>query len=124
WRRRAVLEPPGTARGTYLTTTPSGDVAFNAESDYWLDLAVFERQVERVVALPPDEVDAEEVDRLDVVLRLHTAELLEGCFDEWALRERARVEGLYVGGLEHLMRYHRARGDTRGAIQDAQRILR
>src|SRR5687767_13269224 len=47
WRLRGVLEPAGIPRGTYLVTTPIGEVSFNWASDYWLDVAVFEEQVGR-----------------------------------------------------------------------------
>jgi len=124
WRLRAVLEPAPVPRGTYLRTTASGEIAFNTESDYWLDVAVFERYVTRAVARPVERLEPEEAHRLEVVLRLHTAELLEGCFDDWAVRERAQVEGLYVSALEHLMRHRRARGDLRSAIEHGRRILR
>jgi DNA-binding SARP family transcriptional activator len=124
WRLRAVLEPAPVPRGTYLRTTASGEIAFNTESDYWLDVAVFERYVSRAIARPADRLELDEAHRLELVLRLHTAELLEGCFDDWAVRERARFEGLYVSALEHLMRHGRARGDLRGAIEHGRRILR
>jgi DNA-binding SARP family transcriptional activator len=124
WRLRALLEPTPVPRGTYLRTTASGEIAFNTESDYWLDVAVFERYVTRAIARPVHRLDPEDAHRLEVVLRLHTAELLEGCFDDWAVRERARVEGLYVGALEHLMRHSRARGDLHSAMEHGQRILR
>ena len=34
WRLRRVLEPEGTRRGTYLQTTPAGDVWFDSKSDH------------------------------------------------------------------------------------------
>ena len=43
WRLRRVLEPEGIPRGTYLTKTADGEIGFNCESDYWLDVAVLER---------------------------------------------------------------------------------
>jgi DNA-binding SARP family transcriptional activator len=124
WRLRAILEPPSVPRGSYLRTTASGEIGFNTESDYWLDVAVFERQVIRVIGRSVHQLHSQEAHRLEVVLRLHTAEFLEGCYEDWAVRERARLEGLYVSALEHLMRYRHACGDLCSAIELGRRILR
>jgi DNA-binding SARP family transcriptional activator len=124
WRLRCALEPPGTRRGAYLVTTAVGDVGFNSSSDHWLDVAVLERDLSRVLGIPPERLTPDDAHRLELVLRLYTGDLLEGCFDDWALRERGRLAALYVRGLEHAMRYHRRRGNAQRSIDYADQILR
>jgi DNA-binding SARP family transcriptional activator len=106
WRLRRVLEPDGVPPGTYLLTTPASDIRFNCESSHWLDVEVFEEEVGQVLGHPVDVVEAAAVEELQQVVDLYTAELLEGFYDDWALRERERLRMLYLNSLAYLMRYH------------------
>jgi DNA-binding SARP family transcriptional activator len=123
WRLRAVLEAPGTPRGTYLQTSHGGEIGFNRDSDYWLDVDVFEQQVAGALPQAPHDLSDRDAARVVDALKLYTGDLLEGCFDDWALRERDRLEGLYVDGLEHMMRYHHARGDLETSGAYGRRVL-
>ncbi|MFQ6102462.1 MAG: BTAD domain-containing putative transcriptional regulator, partial [Anaerolineae bacterium] len=123
WRLRRVLEPEGTPRGTYLMTTPAGEIGFNRESDHWLDVAVFEEQVGRVLAKPIHAVEAAGVRELESALQLYRGELLEGFYDDWALRERERLRCLYLNSLAHLMRYYKHHGAYEQSLAYGQQIL-
>ncbi|CAB1062410.1 hypothetical protein D1BOALGB6SA_7187 [Olavius sp. associated proteobacterium Delta 1] len=105
WRLRKVLEPDHVPTGTYLVTTPSGEVGFNPESDHWLDVDVFENQVKHILAKPHESLKSKDVSQLEKALNLHRGELLEGFYDDWALRERERLRSLYVSGQIYLL-YH------------------
>jgi DNA-binding SARP family transcriptional activator len=107
WRLRRVLEPDGTPQGTYLVTTSTGEIGFNAESDYWLDVAVFEEQASRVLGKAFPAIETSEVQALAHTLQLYRGELLEGFYDDWTLRERERLRLLYLNSLAYLMRYYR-----------------
>ena len=124
WRLRAVIEPTGTPRGTYLISTVAGDVGFNARADHWLDVAVFEREVTQIVAHPAESIGSAEAATLEGVMGLYTGDPLDGCFDDWAVRERERLRRLRLGGLEHLMRYHRHHGARERSIAYAEEVLR
>lgn len=123
WRLRQVLEPKGIASGTYLVTTSTGEVRFNGKSDHWLDVAVFEEVVTPILATPVRVMDDAAARELEAALELYTGELLEGFFDDWALRERERLRGLYLNSLAHLMQYHKNRGDYEQSLGYGQRIL-
>ena len=73
WRVRRVLEPHGVPRGTYLLTTPMGEIGFNQQSDYWLDVAVFEKRVSRVLAKSIQAMEA-----ADAIALERSLELCEG----------------------------------------------
>jgi len=123
WRLRAVLEPAGTLRGTYLETSHGGEIGFNRDSDHWVDVDVFEKQVTNALPQTPDDLSDRDAARLVDALKLYTGDLLDGCFDDWALRERDRLEGLYVDGLEYVMRYHHAHGDLEASGAYGRRVL-
>jgi DNA-binding SARP family transcriptional activator len=106
WRLRQVLEPRGIGRGTYLLTTPMGEVSFNWASDYWLDISIFEESAGRFLTRPAPSLTAAEVRNFETSLGLWTGELLEGFYEDWALRERERLRILYLKSLAHLMDYY------------------
>jgi DNA-binding SARP family transcriptional activator len=117
WRLRALLEPPGVARGTFLATTADGRVGFAAGSDVSLDTAEFEARVAGALRLPDDTTE------LESAVALYRADALDGLFDDWALRERARLLALHVAALDELMRRYERRGDTEHAIVSGRRLL-
>jgi ABC-type oligopeptide transport system substrate-binding subunit/DNA-binding SARP family transcriptional activator len=84
------------------------EVAFNFESDYWLDVAAFEAgQIE-----------------------LYRGDLLEGlhlrdayAFEDWLLFQRERLRGHYQAALERLLAEQENRGDSAGAVETAHQLL-
>jgi DNA-binding SARP family transcriptional activator len=123
WRLRRILEPKQKNKGTYLLTTTSGEIGFNNESDYWLDVAVFEGLISKIVKKPIDEMESNEITELEKALRLYTGDLLEGFYDDWALRERERLNIQYLRGLEHLMDYYGYHKDYEQALAYGRQIL-
>ena len=124
WRLRGLLEPEGTTRGTYLRTTTSGEVGFNWDSAHWLDLAAFEKCASCILAIPADAMQAEHARQIENILPLYDGELLEGFYEDWAVRERERLRDLHLSCLTRLMRYHRQRHEPEQSQRYAQAILR
>jgi DNA-binding SARP family transcriptional activator len=123
WRLRCALEPKEIVPGTYLVTTPTGEVGFNWESDHWLDVTAFEGQVAPVLARPPHATSTADIQTLERALRLYTGDLLEGFYDDWAVREQERLRSLYLDCLEHLMRVYQHRGLYEESLAYGRQIL-
>ena len=123
WRLKKALEPEGIPAGTYLVSGYSGEVGFNCQSKYWLDAEVFEQGVSHLVAYPSQKVNESNVEKLEKILELYKGELLEGLYDEWALRERERLRAIYLKSLVYLMQYHKFHGAYGKAIAYGRQIL-
>jgi DNA-binding SARP family transcriptional activator len=123
WRLRRVLESDGISRGTYLVTRPTGEVGFNGSSGWWLDVASFEAAAKPTVSRPFHDLERKEVGLLEEAVGFYTGDLLEGFYDDWALRERERLRSLYLGALACLMHYHGYQGGYDAALACGQRIL-
>jgi DNA-binding SARP family transcriptional activator len=115
WRLRRVLEPPGVTRGTYLVTSRIGEVGFNCDSEHWVDVAAFEQGVQRQPV--PDWFGVESA------ISHYTGDLLEGFYEDWALRERERLRILYLDALGRLLRHQSESGALEAALACGQRIL-
>jgi DNA-binding SARP family transcriptional activator len=124
WRLRRVLEPTGVARGTYLVTTSSGEVGFNDQSPHWLDVEVLERCAAAFSTAADAMFKDSDVAGLEEAVRLYMGDVLDGVFDDWALRERERLRGLYLSSRARLLRYHASHGAPERAIAHAEEILR
>jgi len=106
WRLRKVLEPATISKGTYVVTTPMGEVGFNRESNHRLDVAVFEHDSNQILAKHIKTLTAGDARNLENTMTLYNGDLLEGFYDEWALRERERFRSLYLKSQDHLLRYY------------------
>jgi DNA-binding SARP family transcriptional activator len=119
-----VLEPEGTPKGTYLLSPPTGEIGFNTDSDFWLDAAAFEHIVGRVLKKPAEDWSLEDVRLLQQCHNLYIGELLEGFYDDWAIRERERLRSLMLKSLIRLMDFSRLRQDFETALLCGEHILR
>jgi DNA-binding SARP family transcriptional activator len=68
-------------------------------------------------------MEAADTQQLETMLALYTGDLLEGVYDDWALRERERLRHLYLDGLEHLMLVHKHQQAYKQSVACGQQIL-
>ncbi len=106
WKLKKALEPKGIPAGTYLKNSHQGGVAFNRESQYWLDIEVFENETNRILVRPFQAVEEIHIKGLKKTLGLYNGELLEGFYKDWALRERERLRAFYLRSLIYLLQYY------------------
>ena len=83
-------------------------------SPFVLDVAEFEKAVE----------SAESDDSLENAVSLYHGELLPGCYDDWILFDRERLQQKFHLILERLIQSYEKQGDYRTAIRHAERLLR
>ncbi len=122
WRLRRALADGGYT-DNLLVTTPAGEVGIDREQGVWLDVATFESEARRVMRQPPNAATATNVAALEGALHLYTGDLLEGFYDDWALRERERIRSLYLSSLHYLLRYYQHQGDSARALTYGTGIL-
>jgi len=123
WRLRALLEPDGTPRGTFLLAAPTGEVSFNWESNHWLDVMAFRTQLGSVLSQPIHAMQAADAQALEATLELYTGEFLGGVYADWVLEERERLHSLYLDGLAHLLCYYKENRAYDASLACGRRIL-
>lgn len=113
WRLRSeVREHTGIE---LVTSTDARRLGLSSAVELTIDAAVFEQLVEPVIEVPPEELTADHVARLERAVTMHRGQLVEACHDEWVMARRQRIENLYLTALDTLVRYYGARGEL-GAI--------
>jgi DNA-binding SARP family transcriptional activator len=123
WRLRSILEPAGIPHGTYLISNHFGEVGFNQNSRYWLDIAIFDEKIKKILATPYEIVEASEIQELANIMQLYRGELLEGFYYDWAVRERENLRILYLNSLAYLMKYEQHHGCYEKALSHGRNIL-
>jgi DNA-binding SARP family transcriptional activator len=121
WRLRRTLECLDHPTQPYLLTERS-TLAFNTTAPYSFDVQVFERQAAFGLAgsLPCDEAHRR---ALEEARELYGGDLLEGCYDDWCLAERERLQLLLLRVLKRLQRHYRLCGAFEAAISCGHRLL-
>jgi DNA-binding SARP family transcriptional activator len=124
WRLRRALAAPDPDGHECIVSEPGGGVGFSPQACDWLDVATFEETIAQVTRAVPGVADSIEVAALERALDLYAGDLLPGCYDEWILPERRRLETLFIDALEWLMHDHERRGMLESGIGAGLRLLR
>ena len=122
WRLKKALEPEGIPAGTYLSSHAE-EVGFNDQSQYWLDVEVFERETLHLMTCSTQTAGEPHVQALEKVLELYRGELLENHYEDWALQERERLRAIYLKSLLYLMQYYQFHRAYEKASAYGQQIL-
>ena len=122
WRVRRILEPRGLRRGTYLIQT-AGEIGFNTNSKYCLDVEVLEDDARRMLPQSAQDARDEDVRRLESTVGLYAGDVLEGFYSDWALRERERLRLIYLDCLTWIMLHHASHESHQRAIEWGHLIL-
>jgi DNA-binding SARP family transcriptional activator len=123
WKLKKLLEPQGIPAGTYLISNRAHEVGFNRESQYWLDVEVFEEKTNYLLNSDWQGVGQSHTHELAKTLEFYKGELLEGFYDNWALRERERLSALRLKSLIYLLHYYGFHRMYEQALSYGQQIL-
>jgi len=120
WRLHQALKclPP---TQPYLLTERS-TLAFNTTAPYWFDVEVFEEQATFGLAGSPP-CDEAHRQAMEEALDLYRGDFLEGCYDDWCLAERERLQLLLLRVLKGLQRHYRLCEAFEAAISCGRRLL-
>jgi DNA-binding SARP family transcriptional activator len=105
WHLQVALGDEETPARDRVLLVESDWVSINPRAELWLDVAEFERAFEMVRGKHGETLDADMWQGLQRTVALYRGALLEGCYEEWCLLERERIEGMMVTMLEKLMDY-------------------
>jgi len=123
WQLQAGLENGrGKKEAPVLLVEPDW-ARVNPAADFTLDVATFERAVCRVQGIPGQKMDRKPATELKEAVELYTASLLDGCYQEWCLFERERLETLILGALDKLMSYCTKHRELEAGMAYGSRIL-
>jgi len=98
-------------------------IRLRSHESLWLDVAEFEQACSCCRNKPSQEMDEAQSRVLYKAVEVYQGELLEGCYQDWCLFERERLNSVYQTILHRLMNYCEARLDCESGIDLGRRIL-
>jgi DNA-binding SARP family transcriptional activator len=123
WRLRRILEPENHLHGTYLVSTSDGEIGFNFNSDYWLDVEAFQSSVGKIGQADLSQRRIIDIAELEKSLSLYVGDLLEGLYIDWVLHEREHLRLVYLDSLAFLQAHYKEQGDFARSLEFGLRIL-
>jgi DNA-binding SARP family transcriptional activator len=100
------------------------DVELKSGGSLWLDVETFEQAFAEAEGVKGRDLDPAQVDALDEAARLYRGDLLEGCYQDWCLFERERLQNMYFALLDKLMGYCEAHAQYDVGLAYGAQILR
>jgi DNA-binding SARP family transcriptional activator/predicted ATPase len=107
----------------HYVLTDATTIGWNLDTPFHLDVAEFEAALEKAQAALTRKDQAEVRERLEQVVALYSGPLFPGCYDDWLLRERERIEQGFIWATGKLIQLLEEKRDYPTAILRAQRLL-
>lgn len=111
------------AHAAVLQTDPDS-VRVNSHEELWLDVEEFERAFAPTQGIAGERLEQRRAEDLRKSVVLYEGDLLEGCYQDWCLYHRERLENNYLAMLDKLMAYSESHGDYEGGIAYGERLLK
>jgi DNA-binding SARP family transcriptional activator len=124
WQVRETLDPYVERTEGSLLRVEADWVGLDPEARFWSDVAAFQEIHDRIRDTPGPELDAGQVKALQAAVCIYRGDLLQGCYHEWCLFERERLQNAYLAMLDKLMAYHETHGELEACLEVGARILR
>lgn len=124
WQLQTALEAQTKSGDTDLLHVDTDWIQLNAAASVWLDISRFEQAFERVCDIPGTDLSTAAADEVAQTIQLYRGDLLEGCYQEWCLFERERLQRMYLIMLEKLMNYSEAHGEFEAGLLYGTQVLR
>lgn len=123
WRLRSTIEDAIHPDSPYLLMTPQGEISFNANSSYWLDIEAFENLVNQITPGSTSSAPGDHIRSAEQAVELYQGDLLEGYYSDWVLRERERLNSRYLACLAYLMSACYDQNDIESSLWYGQELL-
>jgi DNA-binding SARP family transcriptional activator len=105
WQLQSILNPFFEKDSRSLLITELDCIRMDSRADFWLDVAEFEQAHDLVKGKSGRQLDLKEFESLEKAVGIYQGDLLEGCYQDWCLFERERLQNMYLEMLDKLMDY-------------------
>jgi DNA-binding SARP family transcriptional activator len=122
WRLRQALQSAGAQVDEYVAVDDDS-IRFLSSSPHWLDVQEFENPIKECQDISGEQLDIEQVNRLEKAANLYVGELLEGVYEDWCLYDRERLRLLHLSALHKMLVFHEHNGTYERGLAHGRRIL-
>lgn len=123
WQLQTALHGSEPEDGqTFLVNEPEW-IGVELSANVWLDVADLEAAYRQAEGVPGRRLEASQAARLKSAVEHYTGDLLDGCYEDWCLFERERLQNEYLAILNKLISYSESHGEYESGLGYATRIL-
>lgn len=122
WRLQIALRVDNSQESEILTDVDW--IQINPSSDFWLDIAEFERVFISINGKHVNQLSQSAFRSIQTAVDLYRGDLLEGWYQEWCLFERERFQVMYLTLLDKLVEYCEIHGQYDTGLFYGAEILR
>ncbi len=124
WHIQSALSYKSRANDPPFLDVDADWIRVNTQANLWLDVATFEQVAELTQGVRGHQLDREQAKVLKETVKLYRGDLLEGCYQEWCLFERERLQNLFLSLLDKLMLYCELHDEFEDGVNYGNQILR
>lgn len=125
WQIQSALAVYGQDGQDSTPLAVDGDwVCINQDCPFWLDVATFEAAFDLAQGIPGNELDEARAAGLRQAVELYRGDLLQGCYEDWCIFERERLQTMYLAMLDKLIDCCQAHGQYEVGLGYGATILR
>lgn len=125
WQLQSALQEESGIHGREdVLDLESEWLGVSPRANLWLDVAELERAHGSCRGIPGNRMDDGQAEDLKSAVELYTGDLLEGCYEDWCLFERERLQTQYLAILDKLMGYCESHGEYESGLAYGTRILK
>jgi DNA-binding SARP family transcriptional activator len=99
----ALADQAAESEAASLLTLDGEWIRYNEHCPVQLDVAAFERAHVYAEGVPGSELDMQGAAALRQAAQLYRGDLLPGCYEDWCIFERERLQTIYLGMLDKLI---------------------
>ena len=123
WQLQNIIGSSERKQNNRLLLIDADWVNVNALADYWFDVSEFELSYDEAHGTRGQSFEPATAERVARAVSLYRGELLEGCYDDWCLVERERLQNMYLMMLDKLMAYSETAQHFEAGIGYGAKIL-
>lgn len=121
WQLQSAL---GALRAEELILADAECVQINPQAVIWLDVAEIEQVFAEVRGSDGEEMSGACAQMVSDAIALYRGELLDGCYSDWCLFERERMQSIYLALIDRLMGYCEQNQEYERGLSYGAEILR
>lgn len=123
WQVHQSTGVSGSGRKARLFSVDSEFVGWDEQAEVWVDVFCFESAFASLRQTDSGRLSQENADELRRAVALYEGDLMEGCYQDWCLFHRERLQNNYLTMLEKLMDYSELHHDYEEGLSFGERLL-
>jgi DNA-binding SARP family transcriptional activator len=124
WQLQLALQTAFKHRKGQVLSIKADSILMDGDESLRIDVDTFEKAYDHAQNLGEKPMDPARAQMLHDAVSLYCGDLLEGCYQDWCLLERERLQNCYLSMLDRLVRYCLEQGDYQHGVYYGERVLR